>query len=158
MILRFFLFEVRYWLRQPMAYIFFALIAFLTGAAVVSDNVQIGMAVGNVLKNAPYLVYLWYATWSALGLLLVTAFVNATAIRDFTSNTAQIVFSTPVSKASYLIGKFLGSTFVALLPMLGVSLGIVVGSWWPGIDEVRIGPNLMVHHLQAILLIVIPNV
>ena len=158
MILRFFLFEVRYWLRQPMAYIFFALIAFLTGAAVVSDNVQIGMAVGNVLKNAPYLVYLWYAAWSTLGLLLVTAFVNATAIRDFTSNTAQIVFSTPVSKASYLIGKFLGSTFVALLPMLGVSLGIVVGSWWPGIDEVRIGPNLMVHHLQAILLIVIPNV
>ncbi|MEZ4756781.1 MAG: M1 family aminopeptidase [Flavobacteriales bacterium] len=158
MILRFFLFEVRYWLRQPMAYIFFALIAFLTGAAVVSDNVQIGMAVGNVLKNAPYLVYLWYATWSALGLLLVTAFVNATAIRDFTSNTAQIVFSTPVSKASYLIGKFLGSTFVALLPMLGVSLGIVVGSWWPGIDEVRIGPNDPIHHLQAILLMVIPNV
>jgi hypothetical protein len=158
MILRFFLFEVRYWLRQPMAYIFFTLIAFLTGAAVVSDNVQIGMAVGNVLKNAPYLVYLWYATWSTLGLLLVTAFVNATAIRDFTSNTAQIVFSTPVSKASYLIGKFLGSTFVAFLPMLGVSLGIVVGSWWPGIDAVRIGPNLMAHHLQAILLIVIPNV
>ncbi|MCW5898764.1 MAG: ABC transporter permease [Flavobacteriales bacterium] len=158
MILRFFLFEVRYWLRQPMAYIFIALIAFLTGAAVVSDNVQIGMAVGNVLKNAPYLVYLWYATWSTLGLLLVTAFVNATAIRDFTSNTAQIVFSTPVSKASYLIGKFLGSTFVALLPMLGVSLGIVVGSWWPGIDEVRVGPNLMVHHLQAILLFAIPNV
>ena len=82
MILRFFLFEVRYWLRQPMAYIFIALIAFLTGAAIVSDNVQIGMAVGNVLKNAPYLLYLWYATWSALGLLLVTAFVNATAIRD----------------------------------------------------------------------------
>jgi len=158
MTLRFFLFEVRYWLRQPMAYIFIALIAFLTGAAVVSDNVQIGMAVGNVLKNAPYLLYLWYATWSALGLLLVTAFVNATAIRDFTSNTAQIVFSTPVSKASYLIGKFLGSTFVALLPMLGVSIGFVVGSMWPGIDEVRIGPNQFAHHLQAVLLFAIPNV
>lgn len=158
MILRFFLFEVRYWLRQPMAYIFIALIAFLTGAAVVSDNVQIGMAVGNVLKNAPYLLYLWYATWSALGLLLVTAFVNATAIRDFTSNTAQIVFSTPVSKASYLIGKFLGSTFVALLPMLGVSIGFVVGSMWPGIDEVRLGPNQFAHHLQAVLLFAVPNV
>jgi len=158
MILRFFLFEVRYWLRQPMAYIFFALIAFLTGAAVVSDNVQVGMAVGNLLKNAPYLVYVWYSAWSALGLLMVTAFVNATAIRDFKSNTAQIVFSTPVSKASYLIGKFLGSTFIALLPMLGVSLGIVVGSMWPSVDELRIGPNLMVHHLQAILLFAIPNV
>ncbi len=158
MILRFFLFEVRYWLRQPMAYIFIALIAFLTGAAVVSDNVQIGLAVGNVLKNAPYLLYLWYATWSTLGLLLVTAFVNATAIRDFTSNTAQIVFSTPVSKASYLIGKFLGSTFVALLPMLGVSIGFLVGSMWPGIEDVRIGPNQAVHHMQAILLFAIPNV
>ncbi|MFN3874997.1 MAG: ABC transporter permease [Flavobacteriales bacterium] len=152
MILRLFLFEARYWLRQPMAYIFIALIAFLTGAAVVSDNVRIGLAVGNVLKNAPYLVYVWYSAWSAIGLLMVTAFVNATAIRDFTSNTAQIVFSTPVSKAGYLIGKFLGSTFVALLPMLGVSLGIIAGSWWPGLDPLRIGPNLPAHHLQAILL------
>jgi ABC-type transport system involved in multi-copper enzyme maturation permease subunit len=61
----------------------------------------------------------------------VTAFVNGTAIRDFTSNTAQIVFSTPVSKAGYLIGKFLGSTFVAALPLLGVTLGILVGSVMP---------------------------
>ncbi len=158
MIFRFFLFEVRYWLRQPMVYIFLLINALLVFGAVTSDNVQLGAAVGNTLKNAPYLVYLWYNVMSFIGLLMVTAFVNATAIRDFTSNTAQIVFSTPVSKASYLIGKFLGSTFVAMLPLLGVSLGFIIGSWMPWIDEVRIGPNEAVHHLQAFLLFALPNV
>lgn len=158
MILRFFLFEVRYWLRQPMVYIFLLINALLVFGAVTSDNVQLGSAVGNTLKNAPYLVYIWYNVMSFIGLLMVTAFVNATAIRDFTSNTAQIVFSTPVSKASYLIGKFLGSTFVAMLPLLGVSLGFIIGSWMPWIDEVRIGHNHAVHHLQAFLLFALPNV
>ncbi len=158
MITRFFLFEVRYWLRQPMVYIFLLINALLVFGAVTSDNVQLGSAVGNTLKNAPYLVYIWYNVMSFIGLLMVTAFVNATAIRDFTSNTAQIVFSTPVSKASYLIGKFLGSTFVAMLPLLGVSLGFIMGSWMPWIDEVRIGPNHAVHHLQAFLLFALPNV
>ena len=158
MIARFFLFEVRYWLRQPMVYIFLLINALLVFGAVTSDNVQLGSAVGNTLKNAPYLVYIWYNVMSFIGLLMVTAFVNATAIRDFTSNTAQIVFSTPVSKASYLIGKFLGSTFVAMLPLLGVSLGFIIGSWMPWIDEVRIGPNHAVHHLQAFLLFALPNV
>jgi ABC-type transport system involved in multi-copper enzyme maturation permease subunit len=84
--------------------------------------------------------------------------VNSTAIRDFTSNTSQIVFSTPVQKRSYLVGKFLGSTFIAALPVLGVSLGIVLGSWWPSVDPLRLGPNLLLPHLQAFLFIAVPNI
>jgi hypothetical protein len=95
---------------------------------------------------------------SFIGLLMVTAFVNGTAIRDFTSNTAQIVFSTPVSKAGYLIGKFLGSTFVATLPLLGVTLGMLVGSVMPWLDPIRVGPNILGAHGQAFLIIALPNV
>jgi len=158
MIARFFLFEVRYWLRQPMVYIFMLINALLVFGAVATENVNIGGGTGNVFKNAPFVAYQFYSVMSFIGLLMVTAFVNGTAIRDFTSNTAQIVFSTPVSKAGYLIGKFLGSTFVAALPLLGVTLGIVVGSMMPWLDPIRVGPNLMPHHAQAFLLIALPNV
>ncbi|MCC7501083.1 MAG: ABC transporter permease, partial [Flavobacteriales bacterium] len=123
-----------------------------------TDNVNIGGGTGNVFKNAPFVAYQFYGVMSFIGLLMVTAFVNGTAIRDFTSNTAQIVFSTPVSKAGYLIGKFLGSTFVAALPLLGVTLGILVGSMMPWLDPIRVGPNLLPHHAQAFLLIALPNV
>lgn len=155
---KFFFFEVRYWLRQPMVYIFLLILGLLPFFAVISDNVSIGGGIGNVHKNAPFVVYQFYGAMSFLAVLMVTAFVNGTAIRDFTSDTAQIIFSTPVSKRSYLVGKFLGSTFVACLPLLGVSLGVVLGSWWPSVDPLRLGPNLVLPHLEAFLVIVLPNV
>ncbi|MBP6697328.1 MAG: hypothetical protein KA175_06900, partial [Flavobacteriales bacterium] len=60
MIARMFLFEVRYWLRQPMVYIFLFVNALLSFGATASDSVQIGGGVGNVVKNAPYVVYIFY--------------------------------------------------------------------------------------------------
>ena len=158
MILRMFLFEVRYWLRQPMVYIFFFILALLTFGATSSEAVTIGGGVGNVLKNAPFVVYTFYGIFSFLALLMVTAFVNGTAIRDFANNTSQIVFSTPVSKPAYLVGKFLGSAFVASLPLLGVSLGIVLGSAMPWVDPLRVGPNLLYAHAQGFLIIGLPNI
>jgi ABC-type transport system involved in multi-copper enzyme maturation permease subunit len=155
---KFFFFEVRYWLRQPMVYIFFLILGLLPFFAVISDNVTIGGGIGNVFKNAPYVVYQFYGAMSFIAILMVTAFVNGTAIRDFTSDTAQIIFSTPVSKRSYLVGKFLGSTFIACLPLLAVSVGIVLGSWWPDVDPLRLGPNYVLPHLEAFLVVALPNI
>lgn len=158
MILRMMLFEVRYWLRQPMVYIFTFILALLTFGATSSEAVNIGGGIGNVYKNAPFVVYTFHGIMSFIALLMVTAFVNGTAIRDFTSNTSQIVFSTPISKSGYLIGKFLGSTIVATLPLLGVSLGIILGSWMPWVDPLRVGPNVGFAHLQGFLVMSVPNV
>ncbi|HMN04150.1 MAG TPA: M1 family aminopeptidase [Flavobacteriales bacterium] len=155
---KFFLFEVRYWLRQPMVYIFILITGLLPFFAVISDNVQIGGGIGNVYRNANNMVFQFYGAMSFLGILMVAAFVNATAIRDFTSNTAQIIFSTPVGKRSYLLGKFLGSTFISMLPMLGVSLGIVLGSWWPTLDPLRVGPNSILAHAEGFLVLALPNI
>jgi len=158
MIARLFLFEVRYWLRQPMVYIFFLLLGLMCGAAVAVDNIQIGGSIGSVYRNAPEVIYNFCGIMSFLGLLMVTAFVNGTAVRDFANDTQQIVFSTPIKKHHYLIGKFLGSTFIALIPMLGINIGIIAGSWWPTIDPVRLGPTLLSAHVSAFTMITLPNV
>ena len=102
---QFFYFEVRYWLRQPMVYIFFLILGLLPFFAVVSENVQIGGGIGNVFKNAPYVVYQFYGAMSFLAILMVTAFVNGTAIRDFTSDTAQIVFDNCRVPAANRLGQ-----------------------------------------------------
>jgi ABC-2 type transport system permease protein len=103
-------------------------------------------------------IYNFCGIMSFLGLLMVTAFVNGTAVRDFANDTQQIVFSTPIKKHHYLIGKFLGSTFIALIPMLGINIGIIAGSWWPTIDPVRLGPTLLSAHVSAFTMITLPNV
>ena len=155
---RLFLIELRHWFRQPMVYIFFLLFALLGFGLVSWDKLVVGGQLANVKLNAPYMVFQYYAGLGTLGLLMVTAFVNASAIRDFANNTQQIMFSTPLKKGQYLLSRFLGSTFVSTLPLLGISLGMILGSVMPWVDAERIGPNDLAAHAQAYLYLSIPNI
>ncbi len=155
---RLFVIELRHWLKQPMVYIFFFLFALVSYLSLVIDEVQVGAELANVKYNAPYKVFTYYSVLAFFGLLMVTAFVNASAIRDFANNTHQIMFSTPLKKRQYLLSRFLGSTLVATLPMLGVSLGIIVGTWMWWLDPEKLGPNNLMAHLQAFLYLTVPNI
>jgi ABC-2 type transport system permease protein len=68
----------------------------------------------------------FYAITSVLTMLMTTAFVNLAAIRDFQHNTHQMLFSLPVRKSGYLWGRYWGSTLVAVIPVLGVSAGLLL--------------------------------
>src|SRR6476659_8926049 len=96
-------FEIRYWLRSWMLWIFTLIIAALIFGAVSSDHVQIGGALSNTFRNAPYVIENYYAIIGLLTLLMVTAFVNSAAARDFSHNTYQIVFATPLRRRDFLL-------------------------------------------------------
>ena len=157
----FFKFEIKNWLRTPMLYIFLFIIALLVFFATASESVQIGGSVGNIHKNAPFVILQFYAVMSIITLLLTTAFMNGAAIRDFENNTQQIIFSKPLSKASYFFGHWAGGILVACLPLIGVSLGVLLGSvcgvafGWQ--DAERFGPTFWSAHLAGFLIFVIPN-
>lgn len=157
----FFSFEIRSWLRSPMPWIFLLLIGLLCFLATISDQVSIGGSFGNVWKNAPYVAQNWYGVFSLLALLLVTAFLNSAAIRDFESNTSQIVFSKPIGKAGYYFGHFFGAFLVSLIPMLGISLGmwsgVGINSMAQWLNANRFGPFELQGHLNGLLAFAIPN-
>lgn len=158
----FFSFELRNWFRAPLPWIFMFVFALMSFGGTVSDDISIGGSYGNVWKNAPYVAQNWYAVFSILSVLLVTAFFNSAAIRDFENNTSQIVFSAPISRAGYYFGHFSGALIACLIPMLGVSLGMWAGvlanSAFEWLDSGRFGPFEFNGHLQAYLSFVIPNV
>ncbi|HPF91087.1 MAG TPA: ABC transporter permease, partial [Flavobacteriales bacterium] len=155
---RLFLIELRHWFRQPMVYIFLLLFALLGFGLVSWDDLVVGGQMANVKLNAPFMVYQYYVALGFLGLLMVTAFVNASAIRDFANNTQQIMFSTPLKKGQYLLSRFLGSTLISTLPLLGISLGMILGSVMPWVDPERIGVNILPAHAQAYLFLSLPNI
>jgi hypothetical protein len=152
-----FRFEIRYWLRQPMVYVFLFINALLVFGAISSDNVQIGQSFDNLNVNAPYTAQAMYGYMSLIMLLMVTAFVQSAALRDFSYQTEQIIFSTPLSKVSYLLGRFLGACLIALVPLLGVTLGVLIGPMMPWVDPERVGPVVWEAHIQGMLLFGIPN-
>lgn len=153
----FFSFELRYWLRSFMVWLFLGIIALMIFGAVSSDQIQVGSALQNTNRNAPFVIENYYSFICLIGLLMSTAFVNSAASRDFASNTHQMMFSTPLRKAPYLLGRFLGSALAAVIPLLGVSIGILLAKYMPWVDPDRWGRIYWRAHLDGILVFAIPN-
>lgn len=153
--------ELRGAMRSPMVYIFIFIYALLVFGAVSSDNVVIGGTVGNIKKNAPFVLTTFVSVLSIFGLLFAAAFFNNAALRDFQNQFHEILFSTPLKKGSFFFGRFLGALILASLPFLGIYLGAWIGALvapavgW--LDADRIGPFYPLTIINTFLLFVIPN-
>ncbi len=154
--------ELKYWIKSPMVWIFLFINSLIVFFEAASDEGQIGGGTGNIFLNAPYVIENWYVTMSLVSLLMTTAFMNATANRDFVSGMHQFVFSSPIKKRDYFFGKFIGAAIIAVIPLIGVSIGILLATTFGpilGMAPVeRFGPTIWSGHLYGLLVIAIPNI
>ena len=72
----FFLIELKTAFKRPMIYIFFFITALMSFLAVVSDSVIIGGSIGNIYKNAPYVITQFVSVFSVIGILFLVLFLN----------------------------------------------------------------------------------
>lgn len=153
----FFWFEVRFWLKGMMVWVFLGITSFLAFLLVASDNVEVAGAGENIYRNGALMVQIFFG---ALGLycgVMTTAFVNSAASRDFSCGTAPIIFSKPIGKVPFLLGRFFGAIFVSLIPLLGISFGMILGGFMPWVNPERIGPIVWGAHFWSFLNWGIPN-
>ena len=154
----FFSFELRYWLRSWMLWIFFLIIALMIfGAVSAPDEITVGGTLGNTMQNAPFVIENFYSIICLLALVMTTAFVNSAASREFAFNTDQLVFSTQIRKFPYLSGRFLGSAIISVIPILGVSVAILLAKHMPWVTPERWGPVVWQAHVNGVLLFALPN-
>ena len=141
-----------------MLYIFLIVITMLIVGAMSTDNIVIGQVLENTYRNAPFVVQNFYAMMAILTCLMTTAFVNDAASRDFAHKTSQLMFTKPISKFGFLMGRFWGAVCIAIIPILGVSLGALLGPEMPWNDNPdRFRDVVWGAHLWGILVFVIPN-
>ncbi len=136
---KFILFEIRYWLRKPMPYIFFLVFALFAFGFLDFDFISIGSGRGITRSNAPLVIQILYGALSTLGLVAITSFFNATATRDYTSGMDQIVFASPIKKIHFFFGKFFGAWLVAILPYTGIALAALICPYMPWVDRLHYG-------------------
>ena len=154
----FFRFELRYWLRRMMLFIFLFIITVLIVGAMSSDSVRVGSAVGNTQRNAPFVIQNFYSVMAIVCCLMTTAFVNDAASRDFACNTNQLLFSKPMNKWSFLMGRYWGAIVIALIPILGVSLGAFLAPIMPWNDDPsKYGPVHWPAHFWGVFAFALPN-
>ncbi|MGH8232948.1 MAG: ABC transporter permease, partial [Rhodanobacteraceae bacterium] len=133
--------DLRQQLRSPLFWLILLAFAAIAFGAASSDSIQIGGGVGNIHRNAPYVVITMLAAFSVIGMFLIPIFVAGAALRDFTCNTAELMFSTPVSRFDYLGGRFVAGWLVSVLILVGVAIGFWLGSLMPWLDPARLGPT-----------------
>lgn len=149
--------EWKYWFGSPMLWIFLFIVSLLVFGAVSSDQIQIGGGVGSVYKNAPSVIQSYYGVMSLICLLMTTAFMSAAANRDFSTGMHQFIFSSPIKKSDYFFGKFIGALLISMVPLLGVSIGSLIGPLMPWVQPERYGPVIWNGHIQGLISFAIPN-
>ena len=152
-----FRFELRQQLRSPLFWLIAIALGALAFAAASSDTIAIDGGVGNVHRNAAYVVVYTLDTFSVLGLFLITVFVVGAALRDFSAGTSELVFATPMSRRAYLGGRFAAGWLVSVLILLVVAAGMWLGSLMPWLDPARVGPTPWDAFGWALIFLVLPN-
>ncbi|HEX3896130.1 MAG TPA: M1 family aminopeptidase, partial [Rudaea sp.] len=152
-----FRFELKQQLRSPLFWMIALAFGALAFAAAGSDSVQVGGGVGNVHRNAPYVITQWLILFTLLGMFLITVFVAGGALRDFDNGTAELFFATPISRTAYLGGRFTAGYLAASLVLVFVALGLMTGVLMPWVDPERLGPTNFVAYGYAFVFFVLPG-
>ncbi|MEO8180659.1 MAG: M1 family aminopeptidase [Deltaproteobacteria bacterium] len=155
-------FELRRRRRMLSTYLYFGG-SFLCGLALMSSAA--GGISGSVLSfggdrsvaNAPQFLHVLTALLSHLGLLITAASFGQAVHQDFETGCHGLFFTTRVSNASYLAGRFLGALLFTSIVLSAIGLGLYAGSVLPGLDPTRLGPNRLIAYVWPYLVSVWPN-
>jgi len=152
-----FLFELKYRRGRAANYIYFGIMFLLCILAVTTDVVQIGGGVGQVKENAPVVITQMIVIMTVFLTLIASAIMGVAVLRDFEHNTEAILFSTPIKKFSYLMGRYWGSLVVLLLVASSLPIAFMMGDLWPTREADRLLPYNLITYWQPFLIFVVPN-
>jgi hypothetical protein len=152
-----FLFELKYRRARAANYIYFGIMFLLCILAVTTDVVQIGGAVGQVKENAPIVIGQMVVIMGIFMSLISSAIMGVAVLRDFEHNTEAILFSTPIKKFSYLMGRFWGSFVVLILVASSIPIAFMIGDIWPTREADRLLPFNLITYWIPFFIFIVPN-
>ncbi|MGF1461776.1 MAG: M1 family aminopeptidase [Maricaulaceae bacterium] len=153
-------FELNYQLRGPAFIAIFAIFFLLVFFATVSDQVSIG-ASNTVNANSPFAITQIIQIMSLFAMIIPTACLATTLLRDEDFKTGEMFHATPVKPLIFVAGRFTGGLLVTLLAFASVPLGALIGpvfgkavGWLQPED---LGPTNIGHYVQIFLVMGVPN-
>src|SRR5215813_8806203 len=153
----FFWFELKLRFRSVSTYVFF-LIPFLIALFTVSIPDFGPVQSGKILLNGPYALTQIFVQLTAFGAILISAIFGPAILRDFQQDTYQILFTKPISKFSYLGGRWAASLVVTVLIFSGLVWGAMAGAFMPWAEATRLAPVHLWWHLQPFLSITVVQI
>jgi len=159
-----FRFEVRYYLKRASTWIYFGifftlalLLMMIGGGFWESATLGLGGAGGNIKMNSPYVLAQITGVIALFGAIITAALLGNSVYRDYEAVIHPLFFTSPITRASYLGGRFLGALLVNALVMLSIPLGLMIGSMVPGLDTERFQAFRLAAFMHPYFLIILPN-
>lgn len=148
MFLDIFIFELKYRFTRPATYIYFLMLLIVPLLLVGFGNTP---ASEKVYHNAPIVIANLQLLISIFGILIASAVMGVPIYRDLEHKTGTFIFSYPISKFAYFMGRFWGSfvtlMFISFGSIVGFYLGTLLGPLF-GTDVLRYGPNILINYLH----------
>lgn len=160
------LFELKYRLKRPATWIYFAILFVLAFLLVTAagggfgpgTDVSIGGDGQAVKINAPYSVSITITVLSVFGVIIASSLMGNPVYRDFEHRTHPLFYTTPISKIGYLGGRFLGSYLIAVLVFSGLGFGAGLAGIMPWMEQDRfLASTPLGTYVWPYLTMVLPN-
>lgn len=123
--------ELKRLLTQPAPYVYFAvffaiaLASMLGSGGYFDSGVEIDAKVR--LLNSPYEINSIFQYFNKFFLFLLPALVGMVIFRDFKCNIHPILYTFPLKKSDYLLGKFLSGLTVVVVITFSVGIAFLIG-------------------------------
>jgi ABC-2 type transport system permease protein len=157
MFLNIFFFELKYRFGRPATWIYFFLLMITSLLLIGFGNTP---ASEKVFHNSPIVIAELLLLFSIFGILIASAVMGVPLYRDLEHKTGTFLFSYPITKFAYFMGRYWGSFVTLLFISTGALVGIWLGSHFGpgfGTDAERYGPNLLVNYLYPWATLLLPN-
>ncbi|MDB4912744.1 MAG: rane protein [Gemmatimonadetes bacterium] len=151
-----FRFELAYQIRRVSTWLYFAVLAIIAYNSIRGNYVSDARN-GDFFLNSPFVVAAVTVLCSLLWLLVAAAVAGDAATRDVQTPMHPLTYTTPVSKAEYLGGRFIAAFVVNALILLAVPAGILLALYSPGVEAEILGPFRPAAYLGAYGFIALPN-
>ncbi|AZJ37051.1 M1 family aminopeptidase [Tenacibaculum singaporense] len=147
-----FKFELKYRAKRPETYVFFVFLFLFSIVGV--DFVFQGVEIGLMKKNSPLIVAKTMGAITGIFMIMASMIMGVPVLRDYQYNIEALLFTNPIKKRDYLLGRFLGSFTVLLIIFSGVLFGMMVGEHMPWHKDML--PFNTVTYIQSFVIIVFP--
>ena len=88
---------------------------------------------------------------------MTTVFMNKAALKDFHSDYYSILFTSPLKKSSYMLGRFLSGLSLAVLVQFGVYFAFLVAPLLINQETIKSGSLFPMAYVNSFLLFLLPN-
>jgi len=107
--------------------------------------------------NAPYPLAVAITILGFAGVIIIAAVMGRSVQQDFEYGTFHFLYTAPIRKRDYFLGRFLGAFVTLTLIFTGIAIGLEVGMHLPGVEATRLGPFALQSILRPYLFNVLPN-